>query len=379
MLLSTDGGDSSGGALRATVAAAPASTSLRDQILAKWGSMGGWNSGGIDRAQELADLLGKQGISSLGDISLNHVPVMGTEPNGGAVGEGSDGSVIDTPTTADQWTLGGKTLGYLGDYNNDGSFGNKSSPYAQTGDLIGWSARGPGNTGYNLSQAPDGSYYIAPHTGSSSDAGEVMGDLKAGAAIAAIAATAGQAWPGSLLSADALPAASSAVSPMDLVGQLPEITASSLPSVPALDAPIGASSALSAASLPAPSQPLAPLDPVGQVAPVNVPGPLPALSPAVGASGMLGPLKDWAAANPLLAKALFPMAGALLGSQGLTKSPTTGYSYNGPIPTVTNKGFQASVTPRLMQAPQGGGLLQLQAQGPQTANSGLWRYGLLGG
>lgn len=85
--------------------------------------------------------------------------------------------------------------------------------------------------------------------------------------------------------------------------------------------------------------------------------------------GMLGTALDFAKANPKLVGGLL---GGLLGGTG-GSSGGSGYSYNGPMPTITRGNWQPSATPQLRQAaPQA---VTMPTQGNQY--SGLLRY--LGG
>lgn len=159
--------------------------SLADQIRASWG--GNWDEAGIDRAKELADLLGTKGITSLGDLSLingvNEVRPGGYYENGqGFSGPERQGREwISDPNLVQQnpyqrLKIGDKEIGFLGDYNNDGTFGSNSSSdlRKQFGDEntagVGWSARGHGNVAYNTGiNQRTGKLEIRPSWGSSSD------------------------------------------------------------------------------------------------------------------------------------------------------------------------------------------------------------------
>ena len=90
-----------------------------------------------------------------------------------------------------------------------------------------------------------------------------------------------------------------------------------------------------------------------------------------------GSVSSWVAQNPGLAKLIFTGGGALLGglSGGGSSGSGGGYQYTGAIPNVSSAGFKASVTPTLRAVPQFG----LLTSGDKQANSGAWRFGLLGG
>lgn len=216
-------------------------TSVRDALAAQLraqydtgaGGSGSWDDAGYDRAVELADLLMKQGITSLGQLSLvdkayqveGNVPIQEKYPgayqqrvmvdevsgqsanqwfdaNGnpiqGAFVDDSTGETYVTGTvdkTGRQLQIGDQAVGYLGDYNNDGTYGNKSSEYLTgRGDenLLGWSARGDGNTSYRVVTDPNtGKLYITPGWNSSSDAADfrTAGTFLGGAALGGLGMT----------------------------------------------------------------------------------------------------------------------------------------------------------------------------------------------
>lgn len=169
---------------------------LRDEILRRWGQYGEWDAAGVDRAQELADLLIQNGISSLDFTRAQDTSnqewidyLRQVQPERAAAGLAN----------LYNYSFGGKTLGFLGDVNNDGSFGKiGSSP--QEDNLIGWSARGKGNVGFRVGTAPDGSLFIAPNWSSSSDMDEIRDIAKGvafiGGSAVAIPALAGMAGGG---------------------------------------------------------------------------------------------------------------------------------------------------------------------------------------
>ncbi len=125
-----------------------------------------WDIGGIDRATELGSLMGKQGITSLADIMSRDHTYQKYFPSEMTGGE----SEYFTPeryedTVGKQWSTGGdKWYGFLGDYNNDGSYGSNAGPVLQDNNLVGWSARGDGNVGYHLNNG-----FFNPSWGSSKD------------------------------------------------------------------------------------------------------------------------------------------------------------------------------------------------------------------
>jgi hypothetical protein len=102
---------------------------------------------------------------------------------------------------------------------------------------------------------------------------------------------------------------------------------------------------------PAPATPTATLDPSGT---------LPSAGAATG-----GGLLDYLKTNPRLVAGL---AGGLLG--GADAGGGGGYSYSGPMPTITRGGWSPTATPTY-SAPAPQPLLNTQ---PGQANSGLWRF-----
>jgi hypothetical protein len=167
---------------------------LAAQIRAQYGTSGtgsgSWDDAGYDRAGELADLLIKAGVTDLGELSFQDLRGQtwgaGMDDQGNATaGEWSEGVL------GRQLMIGDKAVGYLGDYNNDGTFGSKSQDTLKgIGDeaLLGWSARGDGNTSYRVITDPNtGKLVIAPGWNSSSDAS----DFQKAAKFYALTAAAG--------------------------------------------------------------------------------------------------------------------------------------------------------------------------------------------
>lgn len=214
--------------------------SLAQEILSRWGQYGEWDSAGVNRAQELADLLRKQGVTSLGNVELKKSNVPFTEQERAALVAKIKDAQFGGPTQSatpdpmnwaadqklldaggyekSQLSVGGKDLGYLGNYNNDGSYGTGSSQYMDnigggdpgSNNLLAWSATGHGNTGWTVQTGPDGQPVVVPSWGSSSDAdtartiakmAAVAGTLGYAGAAAAGAGAAGGAGAGSGLTA----------------------------------------------------------------------------------------------------------------------------------------------------------------------------------
>lgn len=154
---------------------------LEQQIRQQWGGYGDWNVKGVNRAKELADLLYLHGVTSLGDISTVVTETPWTQAGGWTTvgsGDSEDRQWVDPSTGVDRRTqlkIGDKTLGFLGDYNLNDTFGANANQYLQDNSRVGWSARGEGNVSYNLRQDPrTGKYYIAPDWATSSDAADIL-------------------------------------------------------------------------------------------------------------------------------------------------------------------------------------------------------------
>ena len=198
---------------------------LRAQYNTGRGGSGSWDDAGFDRAAELADLLIKAGVTDLGDLSfqdymqtginapLSELKAKGayqetvTDGYGNTNSQwyykdgtpiqlfgGEDGGEVygadqDARAAGRQLMIGDKAVGYLGDYNNDGTYGSKAdSVLGGVGDeaLLGWSARGGGNTSYRVITDPaTGKLVISPGWNSSSDASDFQKAAKFYAATAA--------------------------------------------------------------------------------------------------------------------------------------------------------------------------------------------------
>lgn len=78
--------------------------------------------------------------------------------------------------------------------------------------------------------------------------------------------------------------------------------------------------------------------------------------------------------NAEVAKLLFGATGAALGGTG--GSSGGGYSYSGPMPTISRQGWSPTAQQQTMLGGPSMGMLDVK---PGEAMSGLWRYGLLGG
>lgn len=144
---------------------------LEEQIRQQFGQYGDWNAAGVDRAQELANLLRQGGVDALGDLSLvDSTDVL----NYAGSWSGNDGNSWDPggqeTIYGKRLKIGDKDVGFLGDYNLDGTYGSKAAKLLQQGSRLGWSARGDGNVSYEVGTDPNtGKTYIRPTLGSSSD------------------------------------------------------------------------------------------------------------------------------------------------------------------------------------------------------------------
>ena len=78
--------------------------------------------------------------------------------------------------------------------------------------------------------------------------------------------------------------------------------------------------------------------------------------------------------NAEVAKLLFGATGAALGGTG--GSSGGGYSYSGPMPTISRQGWAPTAQQQTLLGGPSMGMLDVK---PGEAMSGLWRYGLLGG
>ena len=149
---------------------------LRAQYNTGAGGSGSWDDAGYDRAAELADLLINAGVTNLGDLSFKDVIGERWEAGMDDQGNALPGEWIRDTPIGRQLMIGDKAVGYLGDYNNDGTFGNKADTVLQSKpgeDLLAWSARGSGNTAYRVITDPaTGKLVITPGWNSSSDAAD---------------------------------------------------------------------------------------------------------------------------------------------------------------------------------------------------------------
>jgi hypothetical protein len=379
---------------------------LADQIRAMGGN---WNIQGIDRAQELADILTTNGITDLSQLRMNQ----GTMQQMNGSGE----------NPADPTTVGNNTMSYgdrtFGTLARQGTDPAANMTANEGENVLARSVAGKGAVTYQATTGPDGKVSIQPvwRSSGSEDALKAVATLAAlgtgvgmagGAGLlgtGAQAASAGTIFgAGGALGGFAAPAGGQALSAggygalADMGGS--EALTGGLLGGGQFAAPAGVAGA---AAVPATSGTFSGFGgeaftpgggltgafsseaPVGSMAsqfggdagllnPLMSSGTAPlTLADALkkGGSG----LAEWAKANP--DKAI--QAGALVS--GLIKdklNPQDGSSYTGAMPTISRGGWSATASPTYMpNQAQKTGLLSLPTTG--NVNSGLWRYaGLLG-
>ena len=124
-----------------------------------------WGSAGVDRANELAAILLRVGVTDLWMLKLIPVQVPTLQWN-----EDGSASYVDFPGYAFDYY--GRRIGYVGtptEPANDPAFQKVDQGY-----LLAWSAEGHGNVSYVIgSDASGTALRIVPIWGSSSDAGEI--------------------------------------------------------------------------------------------------------------------------------------------------------------------------------------------------------------
>ncbi len=131
-----------------------------------------WGAAGVDRADEMAAVLIRNGITDLSRLRL--LPAKWTRADwstGAPVMETVDGFAFE---------FNGRRLGYLGDADGKDA---GAIPVFQDGNLVSWSSAGHGNVSYRVIATSRG-FAIVPIWGSSSDAGSIRNDLKMIGAVA---------------------------------------------------------------------------------------------------------------------------------------------------------------------------------------------------
>ena len=161
---------------------------LMQQILAAWGNNGDWNMAGVNRAEELAQLLSQAGVKNLSDLRLEKTSEEYI-PEYNEWGELNLNTAAKKTRDGYQLAMGDKRLGYLGNAGEAGSAKDfleltNSDPTDASKQQIrlGGSGAGDGWTSFNLTPGADGSFSIAPQWG---DSGNLDEFLKAATAIAA--------------------------------------------------------------------------------------------------------------------------------------------------------------------------------------------------
>lgn len=187
----------------AAPAAVPAWQPVSQALTQQWQRFGiDPTMAGINRADELAQILTNYGITDLSRLGLKDKSYMQTHTYGGGGGEGDGGQPVEHQIEAlgKQLTYGDKAFGYLGGFGSKGQeeFGQEDL-LRENNDLVGWSAAGKGNVSYRAVQGSDGQVYIVPQWGSSSDWKDFRDMVRTGAAFAsAFLPGAGAALGGSL-------------------------------------------------------------------------------------------------------------------------------------------------------------------------------------
>lgn len=153
-----------------------ATNTLEDQIRSQWGQYGDWNAAGQDQVARLAALLSSKGVTDLSRLKFSQRTL--TDPSyQQPITE--DAFAEMGPQDRQVWDAfyGENPLGFAGDINADGTFGQGAqwvdgmdpAQLGVSGDLLGWSAEGGGNTSFRLVPGPDGNPVVAPIWASSSE------------------------------------------------------------------------------------------------------------------------------------------------------------------------------------------------------------------
>jgi len=163
---------------------------IADQLRQTWPQTQ-WVVAGIDRAIELARILDRAGVINLSALRIK--PQRGTvrvfEPVwqeiGGDFMQGGEWQSIDVDGYAFDYY--GKTIGYLGTPNEPAA-DQIFLPDKTKGLLLAWSAEGSGNVGYVVQPDAQGLPMIVPKWGSSSEAREIISNVKSLASFVAFVA-----------------------------------------------------------------------------------------------------------------------------------------------------------------------------------------------
>ncbi len=172
--------------------------SLEEQIRARWGRYGDWNSADQNQAADLARLLEANGVTDLTRLQLAMREFERPAQQNALLrtSEGGDeyGDVAASKYTAPVFTYDGRDIGFLGDVNRDSSLNLRDEYKQHLGingqeNLAAWSAAGGGHTNFNIVPADDGGWAIAP-VWESSKADDLYG-AKMAALFAGIALSGG--------------------------------------------------------------------------------------------------------------------------------------------------------------------------------------------
>ena len=184
----------------AAPAAVPAWQPVSQALTQQWQRFGiDPTMAGINRADELAQILTNYGITDLSRLGLKQTPYTRTYTYGGGEG-GPEATEQQVEAMGRQLTYGDDAFGYLGGFGSQGQqeFGRENL-LRENDDLLAWSAAGHGNVSYRALPGPGGQVYIVPQWGSSSDWKDFRDMVRTGAAFAsAFLPGAGAALGGSL-------------------------------------------------------------------------------------------------------------------------------------------------------------------------------------
>lgn len=166
---------------------------LQDQIRQRWGQFGDWQAAGQDQVDALARLFQANGINDLDSFRLQAREFTVPEQQ---IRQGGDAEEVITQPARTGITFdafdGNRSLGFLGDINDDGTYSARNRDVEGIGrlqgdaNLLGWSSAGHGNTSFKVAQGPNGQPVVVPVWGSSSQ--QTYDDLRGIASILTLAA-----------------------------------------------------------------------------------------------------------------------------------------------------------------------------------------------
>ncbi len=163
---------------------------LADQLRSTWPATN-WVVAGVDRARELAEILDRANVTNLSAMRVK--PQRGTvqvfEPSwqniGGDYMQGGEWVAKEVDGYAFDYY--GRTIGYLGT-PDEPVFDSIFLPDKTKGLLLAWSAEGHGNVGYVVKPDAQGLPMIVPVWGSSSEAQQIIDNVKTLASFVAFVA-----------------------------------------------------------------------------------------------------------------------------------------------------------------------------------------------